>query len=339
MATFLVTPRMNPALRARVERAVSHRERARHHAAKLHLSGPFASGRRMRLARVLPLVALLLVVGLGSLTYVREQRAFEGERASLLAAMEARRAGLPPGHEGFLAQVDPWIDEAAAAEAPPDAIDPALREPGALDAWLGRPAVYVRGDAAELRAVTPAPAPAPGLPRPATRGDAEEASIKDAFLTCLMLPPPSASERDLLLAVKGVYFGGSIVDDQTIRVRRLAEARGGLRVLGADFEAAVRAAEEPLALKRLRKELEAAPVESAAKAAAAELLILVADEPAVTGARAARVTLVDLTSNRPLVRVRVRVPSAGRSATAALYREHLEGCALALAARGSVEEE
>lgn len=325
MATFLTTPRMSPSLRARVERAVSHRTRAKHHAAKLGLRSPFASGDRLRLARVLPLVALLLVVGLGSATYVHENRLLEEERAALLAALGERRAGLPAGHEGFLAAVDPWITEAAAGAAPPDVIDPTLQEPGALDAWLGRPAVYVRAAAPELRDQH-------------TRGDAVAASIKDAFLVCLMSPPASAEERDLLANVRGVYFGGAKVDEATANVRRLAEAQVGLAVLGPAFEGSVRAAEAPLALKKLRRELQGAPTDGAAKAVAAELLIVVADEPVATGARAARVSLVDLGSGKPLLRARLHVPAAGSSPLAALHRAELEGCSLALSVRRALEE-
>jgi hypothetical protein len=325
MATFLTTPRMNPALRARVERAVSHRERAKHHAAKIGLKSPFASRGPVRLARVLPLVALLLVVGLGSATYVHENRMMEDERAALLAALEERRAGLPAGHEGFVAKIDPWIAEAAAQSAAVDVIDPSLQEPGALDAWLGRPAVYVRGAAAELR-------------DPGKRDNAAGASIKDAFLFCLMTPPASATPGALLEKVRGVYFGGSKVEEQTANVRRLAEAQVGLAVLGNAFEGAVRAAEEPLALKKLRKDLQSAPTDEAKQAAAAELLIVVADETAVAGARAARVSLVDLGSGKPLLRARLHVTPAGSSASAALHRAALEGCGLALSLRSSVEE-
>lgn len=325
MATFLTTPRMSPELRARVERAVSHRTRAKHHAGKVGLAAPFASRERLRLARVLPLVALLLVVGLGSATYVRESRLFEDDRAALLAEIEQRRAALPAGHEGFLAAVDPFITEAAADTAPPDFVDPALREPGALDAWLGRPAVYVRAAANELRDAR-------------TRDDAAGASTKDAFLLCLMAPPASGAERDLLSTVRGVYFGGAKVDEQTANVRRLADAQVGLAVLGPAFEGSVRAAEEPLALKKLRRDLRAAPTEEAAKAAAADLLILVADETARTGRRSARISLVDLASNRPLLRARFSVPAAGTSAIAALHREHIEGCSLALSVRRSLDD-
>lgn len=322
MATFLTTPRMNPALRERVERAVSHRARAGHHAAKMGLRGRFAKAERVRASRVLPLLALLVIVGLGSATYVHESRLLGEERASLLARIDARRAALPAGHEGFLARVDPFVDEAAAQQAPPDRIDPSMKEPGALDAWLGRRAVYVRGPAAELRDAR-------------ERDDAAAASDKDAFLSCLLFPPPGGSEAELLDAVRGVYFAGAVVDEETSNVRRLAGTRVGLSVLSPEFEARVRAADDALALKKLRKDLEAAPIEQAAEASAAELLIVVADE---ASGRFARVALADLASNRALVRLRLPVPPAGKSVMAALHRGEMEGCGLALALRRSVEE-
>ena len=84
MATFLVTPRMNPALRARVERAVSGKARARQNAAALGLKGtPFAGGGKgPRFMRLLPLVALLIVGGLVTaavMTEKREREADEGQ--------------------------------------------------------------------------------------------------------------------------------------------------------------------------------------------------------------------------------------------------------------------
>lgn len=325
MPTFLTTPRMNAALRARVERAVSHRERAKHHAAKVGLKSPFASSQPRRLARLLPAVALLLVVGLGSATYVHGQGILEDDRSSLLHTIEERRAALPAGHETFLAEVNRWIGEAAAETPPPEYVDPALREPGALDALLGRPAVYVRGPAIELRDA-------------AKIDDAVAGSIKDAFLFCLMTPPASSSERDLLAKVRGVYFGGALVDDETANVRRLAEAWIGLPVLAPAFEASVRAAEEPLALKKLRKDLQSAPTEEAAKAAAAQILLVVADEPSAAGARAARVSIVDLASQKPLLRARLRSGAVSQSALASLHREAIEGCGLAASVRGGVED-
>lgn len=324
MASFLTTPRMNPELRARVERAVSGRARARHHAAKVGLKVPFASRERLRVARVLPLVALLLVVGLGATAYVHGRRALEAERAALLNALSERRAGLPAGHEAFLAETDRWVLDAASDSASAETVDPALKAPGALDAWLARPSVYVRGPAVEL---------ADG----AKLDDAARASIKDAFLYCLVHPPPSSSEKDLLTKVRGVYFGGAKVDEQTASIRRLAEARIGLGVLGQSFEGAARAAEDTASLKRLLRELQGSPTDEAKRAAAAELLIVVADSAVKTGSREARVTLIDLAAKKVLLRARPRVESQGRSAAAQIHRDDMDGCGLALAVRRGVE--
>jgi hypothetical protein len=325
MATFLTTPRMNPALRARVERAVSHRTRAKHHAARIGLKMPFASRNRLRLAQLFPIVALVLVAGLGTASYAYGRRALEDERAALLSALEERRVGLPAGHEGFVAQTDRWISEGARVPDPSYVVDPALHAPGALDALLRRPAVYVRGAIAELSDTQ-------------KLDDAVRSSSKDAFLFCLLNPPASGKESDLLAKVRGVYFAGAIVDDQTANVRRLAEARIGLGVLGPRFEGATRAAEDIAALRRLRKELESSPTDEAKKAAAAELLIVVADGAGEADTRKARVSFVDLASKKVLLRLRPGIEPLSRSATAVVHREDMEGCSLALAVRRTVAQ-
>ncbi|MCC6556998.1 MAG: hypothetical protein IT372_28945 [Polyangiaceae bacterium] len=325
MATFLTTPRMNPALRARVERAVSHGRRARHHAARLGLPGTFAARERIRLAQVLPILAFVLVALLGTGTYLYGKQAVEEERAALLEAIAERRAGLPAGHEGFLGVVDHFIMEAASDAAAPDMVAPSLGAPGALDEWLRRPAVYVHGAAAEL-----------GDPR--KLDDAAYASLKDAFLLCLLQAPASSSERDLLAKVRGVYFAGAKMDDDTASVRRLTEARVGLGVLGPAFEGEARRADELRALRKLRKDLDRAPIEMAKKAAAAELLIVVADAAAPPGSLEARVTLVDLKARTVLLRARPRVVREGRTPASAFHEAEVDGCALALAVRRGVEE-
>jgi hypothetical protein len=327
VATFLTTERMNPALRARVERAVSHRARARHHAARAGIQGTFASGQRPGRARWLTLLAAVFVGLLATAMYVQDRRAVEAERRALLAALDERRAGLPAGYEGFVEATDRWIGEAASDGDPADVIDPSLRAPGALDALLRRPTVYVRAPGAELR--------------DARRiDDAARGSGKDAFLLCLLTPPPSSSERDLLTKVRGVYFGGTKVDEDTANVRRLVEARLGLAVLAPTFEGSARAAGELSALKRLRKELDGAPIELAKKAAGAEVLIVVAEGQVETNtsASSARVSLVDLAAKKVLLRVLRRVDERGLSPMGALHREQIEGCGLALAVRRSVEE-
>ena len=319
MATFLTSPRMNPALAARVQRAVSHRVRANQNAKRLGFH-PFEGRSAFPVARVLPIAAFLLVVILGVTSHLAARRELEGERAAILAVLASRRAELPIGHEGFLSATDRFLAEAASEAPLPDVVDPSLKR-AALDALLHRPAVYVRAAASELRDVTKI-------------DDVAGASIKDAFLWCL-LTAPSTTEAELLARVRGTYFGGAKLDEETANVRRLADARMGLEVLGPTFEEVVRKARDPATLKRLKRVLDAAPIEPARKAAAAEILIVVTDAPTAGGGRDSRVTLVDLASKKVLLRVRPRLDE-GRGAKGA-HREQLEGCGLALAVRRSVE--
>jgi hypothetical protein len=319
MGTFLVTPRMNPALRARVERAVSHRTRARRNAAALGIKGTFAGRETRSAARVIP-VALAATMIVAAVLMVRHDRkVLEAERAALLSDLADRRATMPAGHETFLARTDRWITSTAGADAP-DLVDPALRAPGALDALLRRPAVYVHGAAVEMHEA---------------RGvdDAARSSDKDAFLVCLLQPPKSATERALLDKVKGVYFGGAKIDDETASVRRLAEARLGLAAIGPAVESATRAATELAPLHKLRRDLTAAPLDKARKATAAELLLVVAD-----AGPDARVALVDLGADKVLLRLRRHLEAPAASPQGALHREQMEACNLAYTVRRAVEE-
>jgi len=322
MATSLVTPRMNPALRARVERAVSRKARARHHAARIGLSSPFAASRSIRLATVWPLLVLVALGGLFTVMFVRERRALEEERAAFLSELEGLRVGLPPGHEGLIRATERWLAEAGAEGETTELVDDSLRPAGALDETLGRPALYVRGPAAELR-------------DPRAMDDAVRASDKDAFLLCLLHPPASTSEKDLLAKVRGVYFAGAKVDDETANVRRLAEARVGLGMLAPAFEGRVRAAPDRAALRRLHKELGRAPVELGKRAAAAQIMIVVADKDKKGGAR---VTIVDLEAETPILQLFRRPEAQNWSEKAGLYHDELEACSLAVAVRRAVAE-
>src|SRR6185312_17151643 len=96
MATFLVTGSMSPALRARVERAVSPRARARHHAKHLGLPGTLAAGGpKLTWMRAFPVVLGLVIFGLGYASYRAERRAVAAERASLGGALADARGRLP----------------------------------------------------------------------------------------------------------------------------------------------------------------------------------------------------------------------------------------------------
>jgi hypothetical protein len=321
MGTFLTSPKMNPALRARVERAVSHRLRAKQNAAQLGYQ-PFEGRAPFAVARLVPIAALAFVLALGFSMHLSGKRELENERNALLSTLSQRRAGLPAGYQGFVAATDRVLAEAASETALPDFVDPSLNR-SALDTQLQRPAVYVHASATELRDAK-------------KLDDAVGASIKDPFLWCL-LRASSTNERELLGKVKGTYFGGAKLDEETSTVRRLGDARMGLEVLGPTFEEVVRHARDIPTLKRLEKVLAAAPTEHAGKAASAEILIVVSDAVGPGGAKETRVSVVEIASQRLLLRVRPRVDGDAGGAKAGSHREQVEGCGMALAVRKSVE--
>ena len=337
---------MNPALRARIERSVSTRAKARHIAKETGFGGAFTrpSPRRVSAGRILPVVAIGIVVLLMVLVLRNDARELEDARAEILTELAAQRASLPRQSGSFLETTQRRITEEAGVSYLGDVVAPELLLPGELDSWLARPAVYVRGATPELR-------------DPARLAEAAATSIKDAFLMCLVEPAASRSERDVMAKIRGVYFAGAKVDDDTVNIRRLAEAQQGLSIFNPTFEERARAADDIAILKVLSKELGSAPIAGARLATTAELLILVADEfqepvpakkalpgadplgyRAQEGAHDARVALIDLTSGKVLLRVRRRVDASGRSERAtALYRVAIQGCDLALDVRSATE--
>ncbi|MEP7121985.1 MAG: hypothetical protein ABJE95_13780 [Byssovorax sp.] len=346
MPTFLTTPRMSPALRARIERSLSQRAKAKHSARATGLGGAFKgpSPRRVSVGRLIPIVAIGIVALLFGLARRSDARELEEARAEILATLEAQRGSLPRQSGRFLELTQKRIAEETSGPYLGDTVAPELLVPGELDSWLSRPAVYIRGATPELR-------------DPGKLGEAAATSIKDAFLMCLIEPAASHAERDVLAKIRGVYFAGAKVDDETANIRRLLEAQQGLAVFNRTFEADARAAEDLSVLKRLRRDLDSAPIDAARLASSAELLIVVADEiqepdparkPAQTadslGYRAqesahdARVALIDLASGTVLLRVRRRLDASSRSDRAtALYRVAIQGCDLALDVRSATE--
>jgi hypothetical protein len=344
--TFLTTPRMSPALRARIERSVSNRVKARHHAQETGLGGAFTrkSPRRVSVGRLIPALAIGIVALLIGLVRSHDLRELEDERAAILTTLEAQRGSLPPQSASFLETTQRRVAEETSGPYLGDVVAPELLLPGELDSWLSRPAVYIRGATPELR-------------DPGKLGEAAATSIKDAFLMCLIEPAVSHSERDVLAKIRGVYFAGARVDDETANIRRLLEAQKGLAVFNQTFEADARAADDLAVLKRLRRDLESAPIAAAGAASSAELLIVVADEiqdpdptskpplavdamgyRAQESAHDARVALIDLITGKVLLRVRRRLDASGRSERAtALYRVAIQGCDLALDVRSATE--
>jgi len=206
--------------------------------------------------------------------------------------------------------------------------------------------IYVRGAAAELSEA--------GALRKAA-----STSVKDSFLLCLLVPPYGRAEATVLSTVRGVNYGGAMVESLTFNVRRLHDAAEGLYVLGSGFHERVVAADKPTVLKQLEKELAEAPVAAGMWAATAELALIVVDEqpagmPAPKPApgreespllarieerpHEARVAVVDLLDDKLLVRIRRRLDASERFPKArALHVAAVQGCGLALDVRDAAE--
>ncbi|HQY61698.1 MAG: hypothetical protein IPF92_16935 [Myxococcales bacterium] len=314
MPTFLVTSRMSPALAARVEASVTGRS-----------SSPRAAGRR--------LVALARFVGLGvvafavvSLVAARRRAGSELEiaRAALLADVRAHAASLTPAEHELPTRISPWIVAGAGAYAG-DLVDPELRAPGALEARLAEPTVYVRGAQ-------------PTLTTPRGVVEAARASAKDALLLCLVEPPSASTEKVMLGRVRVAYTGGA--EARTPRVRRLGDAHVGLPFLAPAWERRVLEAESPRALRDLRRDLERAPLASAKAAAQARWLLFAIDEPGhgagpteIDGERAhaIRLSLLEVSTGRVLLRLRREVdPSGFTEAARVQFASGLDSCRFAL---------
>src|SRR5277367_2614881 len=109
---------MSPALRARIERAVSPSARARHHARVTGLGGLFTKRERVGAGLLLPVAAIVLVALLVGVMQHLETREIEDQRAAVLAALSARRRDLPEGHEAFLATIGARAAELASDPYP-----------------------------------------------------------------------------------------------------------------------------------------------------------------------------------------------------------------------------
>lgn len=307
MPTFLVTSRMNPALAARVEASVTGRR-------------PRAA-RASNLRRLVALARVLLVLTLGLAVYAAitirraAQRDVERTRAELLEAVRASGETLNAEDRASLARVESWLARLSGAYEG-DVL-------GGLEP-LSRPMVYVRG----------------GITSFATHdriADAAATSYKDALLLCLVEPPKTRLEPELVAKVHLARAGGAVMEDRTPNVRRLHDLEAGLPFLLPPWSERVRAAEDAADLSRLKKDLARAPLARAKQAARARLLLAAMDEPGegateLDGERPhhVRLALVDLAEDRVLFRVRRRVdPKWITPAKRPTHATDLDGCALA----------
>jgi hypothetical protein len=313
---------MDPALAARIRARVRGRrpEVARPGIGRVKV---FAWARVAGVACVAALVVALLH------RRTRAEDAILAKRALLLASVESVGAPLTERDLAAEARMETWLSRASVREDA-DFVAAVVRTPKGLAEILEQGSVYVRGAAADL-------SNAAGIRR------AAEASVKDAFLACLLSPPRTRSEGALMARVYDVYGGGA--ERQTGQVARLHDVQVGLPFLEAAWRGEVARAATLDDIERLRRDFEQAPVAAARRGATARLLVFAMDEssdatgPAeLDGERphTVRVGLVDLASDALLLRMKRRVdPGKVSAERRPLYANGIDSCALAFDVRES----
>jgi hypothetical protein len=324
MPTFLTTPKMAPALAARVEASVRGK---RNH----------ASGRAMRPRGVVHLVTIvrfgvpMAIVAMVTTVvhFVRQDRLeLERARTSLIDTVRTESASLTPDDLTKVSLVGLWLSRLSGSYDG-DVIDDGLRPAGALDAALSRTAIYVRGPVASFSTT-------------ASVAEVAAASSKDAFARCLVAPPASRSEKVVLTGVLTTH-GGS--DAFGAHLHRLDDAEVILPILQPAWADGVRLAPDIESVMRLRRQLDKTPVERGVPALKASLLLVAMDEASHGGPTELdgeaphdiRVGLVDLVAGKVLLRLRKHVdPAWISSAKRSMYAGALDGCVLAMDVRDAV---
>jgi hypothetical protein len=131
----------------------------------------------------------------------------------------------------------------ASGDYPGDLRDRALDEPNALAGLLARPFIYVRGPLGAF----------------VDRIDEAAAeSTKDAIVACLMAPPRSSAEPDLVPAVARAYRGGAALDETTRNAHRLHDLLAAQPFLERTWPDRIDDASSATELASLRSHLERA---------------------------------------------------------------------------------
>jgi hypothetical protein len=318
MGTFLTTPKMAPALAARVEASV----RGKRGEANARGDSRWAP-RLVSLVRLALVLGVVAVVAFVVLARRQERRDLERARAALLDVVRSESAALSADDLGAVARAEAWLTRSA-GDYEGDLIADELRRPGALASLLTHPAVYVRGPIDAFRTT-------------ATIAGAAAASQKDPLVVCLVDPPSARTEKALFEKVRAAFSRGA--EQHTPAVRRLHDAIVGLPFLQPAWADGVRGARTEEEIDVLRSRLEKAPIEAATRAAKAELLLFALDEPGEPGGPTeldgerthdVRIALVQIAPAKLLLRMRKRVdPSWISTAKRPEYASALDGCRMA----------
>lgn len=324
MGTFLKTPRMNPALAARVERSVNQ---GTSHGAAVDRRWTAVFRFALLFGAIGSVIALFVM-------QKREDVRVQQTRDALLDTVRVERARLRDTDMMNLERAAQILVRAA-GRFEGDVIGGDVRGAGALTAVLARPVIYVRGAVESFKSDD-------GIAL------AAQGSTLDAFAACLFDPPPSRAERALLERVRANAAGSGRLRERLADVHRLQALTTGLPLLQSSWKARVKSAKNQGDLLGFEKELRASRLDQTAAAARARLLLYVMDEPPPPGGPTeldgerphdVRVALVDLDASRALLRLRRRVdPSAFSERGRASHASGLDACALAVDVRDAAEK-
>lgn len=321
MPSFLTTERMSPQLKRRVLISLSSDMRER--------AGGAPQRKGHGLVRSLIAAGALGCAVLLFLTYRQSRAELRRERAELLSRYERERAPFTEPFRARLAHAERILAHATDTYAG-DFLDPSLKQPGSLDALLRRPLAYVRGP---IRAFQTEP----------DRRQSSREGGPDALIRCLLVPPPSIKESDLLRHLGRIYEPRRFSE----RFYDLEPAHAGFSFVDAGFDAELVGAQRMKQVLALRSALLQADLRRAAHARDAELFAFAFDEPKPPGAVAdldgeavhfIRFSIVELGTSRVWLRVRREVdPQWLSDKSRAAYSRELDGCRLAAELRQHIE--
>ncbi len=255
IATLLVTDRMAPELRARIEASIRGRRATPGHRAR-----PMA----LALLRMTLVLTFILAIGTFAMARRRASAELEADRASLLARFKREASGLTAEERAIGERIQAFLEQAS-GQYTGDAVMPELRGAGFVGT-LARPTVYVRG-------------PVQSFGRVSGVRESAASSFSDAFVLCLLDPPGTRTEKLLLNRARSAFAGGERMERAAPHVARLYHALAGLPFLSPPYEARVKAAEKARELELLQRDFDRAPLKGAKAAAKAELLLYAMDEP------------------------------------------------------------
>ena len=319
MGTFLVTPKMSPELAARVEASVRGRP--------IRVRSKASPG-AVILWRTVTLVAIAGLVVWLVLLQRQQHDALDSGRRSLLEQVQRQSGALTERQRTIVVRSEALLARLAGPYEGDRVADELRSSPGLAEV-LARPMIYVRG-------------PIAGFASTVGLATLAEASYRDAFVLCLLDPPADRTEKTLRVRARAASAGGARVA-AVAHVERLHSVLAGVPLLLTPWEDRVRQASDAKELAGLREDFLHAHLADAVRAAKARVLLVAMDEPKVGNGPTeldgacphyARVTIVDLETDAPLLRARKLIDPGWISEDSRVqWSSGIIGCELALEVR------